>query len=86
MDSVKLGHRMDLIFRQYDHSHEIPAEFGAAETGPGNHDEFGTKLMEEGFMKLPRTLKDMLDDLMCHVDYDDDKIQKLRTIGLLYSG
>lgn len=39
-------------------------EFDASETGKlmeGNH---STKFMEEGFVKLPKTLKDMLDELV----------------------
>lgn len=86
MQFSKMGRKMDLIFRTCTSSHSIPLEFGASETGKlmeGNH---STKFMEEGFVKLPKTLKDMLDQLIIRSNYDNDIMSKLRVVGLVHSG
>lgn len=85
MDTMKLGHRCDLIFRTYQNNHEVPYEFGATEAGPKNEDVYGTKTMVEGYIKLPRILKDMLDDLISRVNHDHHSSQ-LRTIGFITAG
>jgi hypothetical protein len=80
MESIKFGHRLGLIFRQYNTNHEVPAEFGDSEANVSNDDNYGTKCMEEGYVKLPRSLKDMFDELAGRVDHD------ISTIGLIHSG
>lgn len=79
------GHRCDLIFRNYENGHSVPIEFGASEAGAKNTDRTGTKLMKEGFYKLLRTLKDMLDHLLTQANYDE-KATSLRTVDFLHSG
>ncbi|KAI7889434.1 uncharacterized protein EV154DRAFT_604034 [Mucor mucedo] len=63
----KYGHKCDLIFRQFKNQHTDPLEFGASEAKPKIEDESGTNFMNEGFYKLPRILKDMLDSLLKEV-------------------
>jgi hypothetical protein len=60
-------------------------EFGASEAGAKNDDIIGTKFMNEGFYKLPRILKDMLDCLLSQISYDK-RSTSLRTVGFLHSG
>lgn len=61
---LKHGHRCDLTFRQYNNQHTVHLEFGVSEAKPKIEHDFDTKFMEEGFYKLPRTLKDILDYLL----------------------
>lgn len=41
--------------------------------------------MKEGFYKLPRTLKDMLDHLIQDIKFDD-RSTAIRTVGFVHSG
>lgn len=41
--------------------------------------------MQEGFIKLPRRLKDMIDVLLKEIDYDN-RSTAIRTVGILHSG
>ncbi|KAI8877374.1 hypothetical protein K501DRAFT_278513 [Backusella circina FSU 941] len=41
-----------------------------------------TKRLEEGFLKLPKCLKDMLDNILSKVDY----FTKVQTLGFIHSG
>lgn len=79
------GHLYDLVFRMYDVGYSIPCEFGASEVGMKNDDITGTKSMNEGFYKLPRTLKDMLDYLLTQVDYNKRQAS-LRKVGFVHFG
>jgi hypothetical protein len=60
-------------------------EFGASEAQPSIGDESGTNFMKEGFHKLPRTLKDMLDHLLGEINYDD-RSTEIRTVGFIHPG
>ncbi|KAG0756412.1 hypothetical protein G6F57_011350 [Rhizopus arrhizus] len=51
-------------FCTYHISHKVPYEFGATESGSKNEGVYGTKTMVEGYIKSPRILKDMLDNLL----------------------
>lgn len=85
MPRMACGYRCDLVFRMYDVGHSAPGEFGASETGIRNGDITGTKFINEGFYKLLRSLKDMLDYLLIQADYDK-RSTSLRTVGFLPSG
>lgn len=61
---LKYGHKCDHVFRQYDNGHSTPLEFGGSEAKPTIEEDFGSKFLEEGFLKLPYILKDMLDVLL----------------------
>jgi hypothetical protein len=41
--------------------------------------------MNEGFYKLPRTLKDMLDSLLKEINFDH-RSEAIRTVGFIHSG
>ncbi|KAI8636323.1 hypothetical protein BD408DRAFT_426326 [Parasitella parasitica] len=82
---LRCGHKCDLIFRQYNIQHSISLEFGASEAKPTVENESGTNFMKEGFYKLPRALKDMLDNLLEEVKFDD-RSTKIRTVGFIHSG
>ncbi|KAG1455988.1 hypothetical protein G6F56_006937 [Rhizopus delemar] len=82
---LKCGYKCDLVFRQYDNGHNTPLEFGGSEAKPKIEGDFGSNFLEEGFLKLPYILKDMLDALLEKVEYDD-RSSLLRTVGFIHSG
>ncbi|KAI8072018.1 hypothetical protein BDF21DRAFT_439730 [Thamnidium elegans] len=82
---LKCGYKCDLVFRQYDSGHSISLEFGESEAKPTIEEDFGSKFLQEGFLKLPYILKDMLDVLLEKVEYDD-RSSLLRTVGFIHSG
>ncbi|KAI9478322.1 MAG: hypothetical protein EXX96DRAFT_619247 [Benjaminiella poitrasii] len=82
---LRYGHMCDLIFRQYNIRHSVPLEFGASEAKAIIENESGTNFMKEGFYKLPRTLKDMLDHLLQEIKFDD-RSTAIRTVGFIHSG
>ncbi|KAG2209197.1 hypothetical protein INT47_005489 [Mucor saturninus] len=81
----KYGHKCDLIFRQFNNKHTAPLEFGASEAKSKIEDESGTNFMNEGFYKLPRVLKDMLDSLLKEINFDH-RSEAIRTVGFIHSG
>lgn len=81
----RYGHKCDLIFRQYNIQHSIPLEFGASGAKATIENESGTNYMKEGFYKLPRILKDMLDYLLYEIKFDD-RTKAIRTVGFIHSG
>ncbi|KAL7310014.1 hypothetical protein PS15m_012255 [Mucor circinelloides] len=85
MSRLAYGHKCDLVFRQYDNGHNLPLEFGGSEAKPRIEEDYGTNFLEEGFIKLPRMLKDMMDVLLKVIDYDN-RSTAIRTIGILHSG
>ncbi|EIE87495.1 hypothetical protein RO3G_12206 [Rhizopus delemar RA 99-880] len=86
MSRLAYGHKRDLAFRQYDNGHNLPLKFGGCEAKPRIEEDYGTKFMQEGFIKLPRMLKDMVDDvLLKEIDYDN-RSTAIRTVGILHSG
>ncbi|ORE02286.1 hypothetical protein BCV72DRAFT_215585, partial [Rhizopus microsporus var. microsporus] len=60
-------------------------EFGVSEAKPKIEYDFDTKFMEEGFYKLPCTLKDMFDYLLQQISFDN-RSTAIRTVGFLHSG
>lgn len=60
-------------------------EFGASEAKSKIEDESGTNFIIEGFYKLPRTLKDMLDCLLKEINFDH-RSTAIRTVGFIHSG
>ncbi|KAI7894488.1 uncharacterized protein EV154DRAFT_498856 [Mucor mucedo] len=82
---LRYGHKCDIIFRQYSNGHSVPLELGACEAKSIIEDESGTNFREEGFFKLPRILKDMLDCLLQEINFDD-RSTAIRTVGFIHSG
>ncbi|KAI7889393.1 uncharacterized protein EV154DRAFT_467451 [Mucor mucedo] len=82
---LKCGYKCDLVFRQYDNGHNTPLEFGGSEAKPTIEEDFGSKFLQEGFLKLPYIFKDMLDVLLEKVGYDN-RSSLLRTVGFIHSG
>jgi hypothetical protein len=85
MPRLAYGHKCDLVFRQYDNGHNLPLEFGGCEAKPRIEEDYGTKFMQEGFIKLPRMLKGMIDVLLKEINYDN-RSTAIRTVGILHSG
>ncbi|KAG2196700.1 hypothetical protein INT47_009610 [Mucor saturninus] len=63
----------------------MPLEFGRSEAKPTIKEDFGSKFLQEGFLKLPYILKDMLDVLLEKVGYDG-RSSLLRTVGMTLTG
>ncbi|CAO0799357.1 unnamed protein product [Mucor circinelloides] len=62
--------------------HDEVEEYGALEAGKAYDENQATKRLEEGYVKLPKCLKDMLDNILLKCD-DNEKLQ---TIGFIHSG
>ncbi|KAI9247285.1 hypothetical protein EDC94DRAFT_637564 [Helicostylum pulchrum] len=78
----KTGKKCDMIFAKKSCSHDEVEEYGASEAGKAYDGEQATKRLEEGFVKLPKCLKNMLDNIFPKCD--DNK--KLQLIGFIHSG
>lgn len=81
-----MGYRCDMIFCRNRCGHDEIIEYGATEVGSLYDGDEVTKRFEEGFIKLPKCLKDMLDSLL--LKKDDNQICKqsdLSTLDLNYS-
>ncbi|CAO3661210.1 unnamed protein product [Rhizopus stolonifer] len=76
-----MGHKCDSVFRTYQIKHSKGLEFGAIEA-KGNCDDSSDHL-KDAFYKLPRTLKDMLDDL---IETKPELTGSLQTVGFIHSG
>jgi hypothetical protein len=77
-----MGYRCDMIFCRNRCGHDDIIEYGATEAGSLYDGDEATKRFEEGFIKLPKCLKDMLDSLLLK---KDDK-SNMQTIGFIHSG
>ncbi|CAH1767987.1 9770_t:CDS:2, partial [Entrophospora sp. SA101] len=75
-----LGRRGDLIIRK------ISLEYGCSEAGMIYKGENDTKLLQERGLKTPKMIKDMFYHLCIAVDWDEQKIRKIETIGFLHAG
>lgn len=73
-----------MLFRDAALSNDYAKEYGASETGSKYDGDNGTKLLNEGYLKVPKTLKDMLDNL--YVLYPDVSFDKLEVIGYVHAG
>ncbi|KAG2195417.1 hypothetical protein INT47_002856 [Mucor saturninus] len=71
-----------MIFAKKSCSHDEVEEYGASEAGKACDGDQATKCLEEGYVKLPKCLKDMLDNILPKCD-DSEKLQ---TIGFIHSG
>lgn len=76
-----MGHKCDNVFRTYQVKHSKGLEFGATEA-KGNYDNSSDHL-KDALYKLPRTLKDMLDDL---IETKPELTGSLLTVGFIHSG
>ncbi|GET03382.1 C2H2-type zinc finger transcription factor [Rhizophagus clarus] len=75
-----LGRKGDLIIRK------IISEYGCSEAGIFYKGENDTKLLRERGLKTPKMMKDMFYNLCVAVDWDEQKIRKMETIGFLHAG
>ncbi|CAG8670334.1 12556_t:CDS:10, partial [Funneliformis caledonium] len=76
----KIGRRGDWILRAVSNGNKD--EFGAGEAGKCWLDEYETKYLREGGLKLPKTLKDMLLSLMERISWNSEIRKKIQTMGL----
>lgn len=76
-----MDHKCDSVFRTYQVKHSKGLEFGATEA-KGNYDNSSDHL-KDVLYKLPRTLKDMLDDL---IETKPELRGSLQTVGFIHSG
>lgn len=70
-----------MIFAKESCSHDKEEEYGASEAGKTYDGDQATKRLEEGLVKLPKCLKDMLDNIL---PKGDDR-KKLQTVGFIHS-
>ncbi|KAI7892566.1 uncharacterized protein EV154DRAFT_418417, partial [Mucor mucedo] len=76
-----IGYKCDFLVRDTTSEHEESLEYGAGEVGI-KYEQKGTKLMTEGSVKLPKVLKDMLDQLIIkNKDY-----KNIQSFGVVHSG
>lgn len=71
-----------MTFAKKSCSHGKVEDYGASEAGETYDGDQATKRLEEGFVKLPKYLKDMLDNIL---SIADDR-NKLQTVGFIHSG
>lgn len=72
------------MFRDSRFMNEVAREYGASETGSKYDSENGTKILNEGYLKVPKTLKDMLDNLCSH--YPNVSMEQVETVGYVHAG
>ncbi|CAG8793502.1 17518_t:CDS:10, partial [Cetraspora pellucida] len=75
-----LGRKGDLIIRK------IFLEYGCSEAGMFYKGKNDTKLLRERGLKTPKMMKDMFYHLCESVDWVEQKIRKMETIGFLHAG
>ncbi|GAN01509.1 hypothetical protein MAM1_0008d00942 [Mucor ambiguus] len=80
--SKKVGSKCDMIFRKLVCNHDDILEFGATETGKDYDGDDATKRLIEGCIKLPKCLKDMLDNLAMNIQ----PIADIEVVGFVHSG
>ncbi|KAI8050735.1 hypothetical protein BDF21DRAFT_482448 [Thamnidium elegans] len=79
--SKEIGSKCDMIFRKLACNHDDILEFGATETGKNYDGDDVTKKLIEGCIKLPKCLKDMLDNLAMNIQAIADS----EVVGFIYS-
>ncbi|GES90377.1 C2H2-type zinc finger transcription factor [Rhizophagus clarus] len=80
----KIGRRGDWILRAVGNGNKD--EFGAGEAGKDWTDKFGTKYLKEIGLKLPKTLKDMLMNLMERINWIKEVRKNIQTVGIIHEG
>ncbi|CAI2175886.1 19774_t:CDS:2 [Funneliformis geosporum] len=80
----KIGRRGDWILRAVGNGKKD--EFGAGEAGKDWVDKYGTKYLREIGLKLPKTLKDMLVNLMERIKWNKEVRRQIQTIGIIHAG
>lgn len=73
-----------MIFRELFNNTEEIREYDATESGSSYEGEQGSKLLTEGYLKLPKMLKDMLDQL-CYL-YPEANKDDVETVAIVNSG
>jgi hypothetical protein len=71
-----------MIFRKITCNHDESLEFGATEAAKDYDGDQATKKLAEGFIKLPKCLKDMLDNLTMK----NQTMNSIETVGFIHSG
>lgn len=61
-----------MIFAKKSCSHDEVEEYGASEAGKAYDGDQATKRLEEGYVKLPKCLKDMLDNILPKCDDNEN--------------
>ncbi|CAI2193680.1 13345_t:CDS:10 [Funneliformis geosporum] len=80
----KIGRRGDWILRAVGNGDKN--EFGAGEAGKSWVDQYGTKYLREGGLKLPKVLKDMLLNLREKIGWNEEARKKIQTVGIIHGG
>jgi hypothetical protein len=80
----KIGRRGDWILRAVGNGNKD--EFWAGEAGKCWVDEYDTKYLREGGLKLPKTLKDMLLNLMERISWNGEIRKKIQMVGIIHAG
>src|SRR6266542_4365947 len=76
-----IGRKIDGVVYLIENLHEMGAIEGA-KSYAGVHDK---KYLQEYF-KMPKTLRDMLTDLVIAVDHDESKMNKFQVFGVIHLG
>ncbi|KAG0173721.1 hypothetical protein DFQ29_007781, partial [Apophysomyces sp. BC1021] len=76
----KIGRKCDIIIRGVEMEHSKIKEYGAGEVG-SLFEISGTKVLREANLKLPKVMRDMLNDLYFITGNNLKKLRKLETIG-----
>ncbi|KAI7901736.1 uncharacterized protein BX663DRAFT_456665 [Cokeromyces recurvatus] len=78
----KIGSKCDIIFRKLVCNHDNVLESGATETGKDYDGDDAIKKLIKGYIKLPKCLKDMLDNLAMNIQ----AIADIEVVGFIHSG
>lgn len=81
----KIGRKCDIIIRSSEVPHSTIKEYGAGKVG-ALLDVHGNKILRESGLKLPKVLRDMLNDLYAMGDHNPEKLRQLETIGYIHFG
>jgi hypothetical protein len=73
-----------MLFRDSRFMNETPREYGTSETESNYDSENGSKILNEGYLKVPKTFKDMLDNL-CSL-YPNVSMEQVETDGYVHAG
>ncbi|KAI9482854.1 MAG: hypothetical protein EXX96DRAFT_599565 [Benjaminiella poitrasii] len=80
--SKKVSSKCDMIIRKLVCDHDDTLEFGATETGKDYNGDDATKTLIEGCIKLPKCLKDMLNNIAMNIQ----AVADIEVVGFIHSG
>lgn len=81
IERKKVRYKYNFLIRNTAPDYKERLEYGAAEVGV-RYEQKGTKSLTEGFIRLPKTLKDMFDFLILKNQND---IEGIKVFGIIYS-